>query len=103
MVETVLKPEWIEEKLEDYQLNYLVDIFTKWSRNRFYFYSKYRCPDPRAISPSFEMGFARMAHIGDGKFNLAYFRHTGKWNEIYEGLTAEEYLKEIENSGFFHP
>lgn len=103
LVENYLKPKWIKEMPEDYTFNYIVDIYTKWFRNRFYFCSKYKCPSPQALSPLFETMFARMTHRGGGKFDLAYFRHTGQWHEIFYDLTAEECLKEIKESGFFHP
>jgi hypothetical protein len=44
-----------------------------------------------------------MESVGDGKFNLAYMRHTGKWWEVYGGLTAEECLKRIGDEAIFQP
>jgi hypothetical protein len=44
-----------------------------------------------------------MEYVGDGKFNLAYMRHTGKWWEVYRGLTADECLKTIRDEAIFQP
>jgi hypothetical protein len=44
-----------------------------------------------------------MEHVGDGKFNLAYMRHTGKWWEVHRGLTADECLKRIRDEAIFRP
>ena len=76
LIETVLKPKYIEPPLKNSDLNYLVDIFSKWYRNYFYFCSRYNCPSPRAISPSFEDKFARLEYVAHNQFNLAYKRHT---------------------------
>ncbi len=54
LIETALKPSHLKPPPEDMHFNYLVDIYTKWYRNYFYFCSKYRCPGPNAISPFFE-------------------------------------------------
>ncbi|KOR32772.1 hypothetical protein TI05_05200, partial [Achromatium sp. WMS3] len=63
IVEAVLKPEYIKPPPIDNERNYLADIYTKWYRNYFYFCAKYNSPSPHAISPSFEIKYARMEHI----------------------------------------
>lgn len=91
---TELKPK-IVPKPEDYEWNYLVDIFGKWYRNYFYFCSVYNCPGKNAISPSFESKFARLEYTSPDRFNVAYMRHTGQWWEILQGLSLEECLSEM--------
>lgn len=103
LVEEVLKPQHIQEPPKDAEFNYLTDIFTKWYRNCFYFCSTYACPGPGAISPSFEARFARMEYVGDGKFNLAYMRHTEQWWEIFTDLSLEETLEMIRDDPHFQP
>jgi len=107
LINTVLKPEHVKPPPKDTKWNYIVDIYTKWHRNYFYFCAKYACPGPNVISPYFETGFARLEYTGSvgGKrhFNLSYMRHTGKWWEIRHGLTVEECLAEIRDGGFFQP
>ncbi len=44
-----------------------------------------------------------MEYVGDGKFNLAYLRHTGKCWEVYRGLTADDRLKTIRDGAIFQP
>jgi hypothetical protein len=44
-----------------------------------------------------------MVCVGDGKFNLAYMRHTGKWREVYQGLTVNACLEAIREEGIFQP
>ncbi len=103
LIETVLKPEHVTPPPEDNDFNYLVNIFSKWYRHYFYFCSKYDCPGPNALSPSFESKFARMEYLGQDRFNLAFRRHTGQWIEIYSGLSLEESLGAVEKDPFFAP
>jgi hypothetical protein len=103
LVETYLKPMYIKPPPKDQRWNYIIDLFTRWHRSFFYFCSTYACPGPNALSPTFESRFARMEYVGDGKFNLAYMRHTDKWWEVNQGLTAKECLEMIRDGGIFLP
>ena len=103
LIENVLKPKYIKPPPEDNDFNYIVDIFSKWHRSYFYFCSKYNCPSPNAMAPSFNSNFARLEYVGGDKFNLAYMRHTGKWLEISFDLSLEECLDEIEKLPHFMP
>ena len=103
IIETRLKPDNIKPPPKDARFNYLVDIFTKWRRNFFYFCGTYHCPGPKALTPSFEIRFARMEYTGDEKFNLAYMRHTGQWWEILTDLSLDECLQAVVEGGHFMP
>jgi hypothetical protein len=102
-VEEVLKPKHIEPPPKDNDFNYLVDIYTKWYRNYFYFCSRYNCPSPRALSSTFEDKFARLEYGGPDIFSLAFKRHTGQWVEIFYELSFEECLHEIKEGVHFIP
>jgi hypothetical protein len=103
LVEAVLRPQHIKPPPKDPRWNYITDIYTKWHRSYFYFCSTYASPGPNALSPTFESPFARMEYVGAGRFNLAYMRHTGKWWEVYQGLTADKCLESIRDEGIFQP
>ncbi|MDB5337611.1 MAG: hypothetical protein JWN70_3230 [Planctomycetaceae bacterium] len=103
LIQNVLKPKHVLPPPEDMQFNYLIDIGMKWYRNYFYFTSTYACPDANALSPTFELRFARMEHIGDGKFNLAFMRHTDEWFVLYDGLSVDECLSTIRDDAWFMP
>jgi hypothetical protein len=64
LINTVLKPEHVKPPPKNAKWNYIVDIYTKWHRNYFYFCAKYACPGPNALSPYFETGFARLEYAG---------------------------------------
>jgi hypothetical protein len=103
LVDTYLKPTYVQPPPVDARFNYLIDIWTKWYRGYFYFCTTFASPGPYAISPSFEYRFARMEYVGDRRFNLAYMRHTGQWWEIFQELTVDESLTTIKEQPHFHP
>lgn len=103
LVKTVLIPQHVKPPPEDDQFNYVVDIYTKWYRNYFYFCSTYHVPGPNAIAPSFEAKFARLEYVSGERFNLAYMRHTEQWQEIARGISLDEALEMISDGGLFQP
>jgi hypothetical protein len=70
LVEKVLKPQHIKPPPEDVRFNYIVDIYTRWRGNYFYFCAKYHSPGPNAISPFFEVKFARLEYVGGGRVKI---------------------------------
>lgn len=103
LVDSVLKPKHVLPPPDDMRFNYIVDIYTRWYRNYFYFCSKYRCPAPNCLSEFFEAKFARLEYVGDSSFNLAFMRHTGQWFEIEQELPFDSCLRKIINDSFFQP
>jgi hypothetical protein len=103
VIESVLKPKYIQSPPAGHQLNYITDITTKWLGSKCYFVSTYACPDPNSISPTFEAKFARMEYLGDAKFALSFMRHTGQWVGLYETLSVNECLKAIQHDPWFMP
>lgn len=86
---------------EPQKFNHCVDVFSKWWRSYFYIMQKYKCPPEGYISDGFETGVARMEFRGDDTFDLAYFRHTGKWWVIAEGISLEECLDWVKTDPIF--
>ena len=103
LIDDHLRPAHLKPPQKQPQFNYITDLFTKWYQSYFYFCATYACPHPDAISPTFESRFARMGYEGDGKFNLAYMRHTGQWNVIHYGLSVNECLTAIRDEPHFLP
>jgi hypothetical protein len=98
-----LRPTHVKPPPQEDQFNYVVDIFTKWHGNYFYFSAKYACPGPNALSPFFDAKFARIEYAGDKRFHLSYMRHTGQWVELYRDLPFGECLERIGQEPYFHP
>jgi len=103
LVEAVLKPTHIKPPPDDDSFNYIVDVYTKWYRNYFYFCAKYCVPGPNAIAPFFEAKFARMEYVGNARFNLSYMRYTEEWVEVYQALSVEECIAVIKDDPLFYP
>lgn len=103
LVEKHLKPSHLKPTPENPEWNYLIDIWTKWHQSYFYFCTTYASPGPNALSPTFELRFARMAYVGQDRFNLAYMRHNGQWNEIFFDLPLDECLAAIRDERYFLP
>jgi hypothetical protein len=101
LVETVLKPRYIKPPPAKADWNYPIEIWTKWQGSFFYFGSTWASPGPNRIAPTFELGFARLEFVGNRRFNLAYYRHTGKWCVIVSGLTLDDCLEMIGGGGPF--
>ena len=97
-----LKRQFVKPPPTSNTFNYIVDINTKWLRGNLYFYSTYCCPGPDAIAPSFETNFARLKHVGGGRFDMAYMRHTNQWDEVGFDMTVDECMEFIKNP-FFDP
>jgi len=103
IIETLFKPRYIKPPPKKPRFNYIVDIYTKWHKNCLYFRAKFACPGPSAISPFFEDSFTRLAYMANGRFNLAYMRHTGRWWEVFSDLSREEAFATILDQALFHP
>ena len=103
LVQSVLKPKFIQPPPKKPRFNYIIDVTAKWHGGSLYFISTYACPGPTAISPTFEAKFARMEFVGGSKFNLSFMRHTGKWVVLFRSLSLNECLDAIENNFWFQP
>jgi hypothetical protein len=103
LIETILKPQHVQPPPKGYDFNYIVDLYAKWYRHYFNFCAKYSSPGPNALSPFFEVRFARMEYVGANHFDLAYMRHTGQWIMIYPDLSLDECLTTIERDPAFVP
>jgi hypothetical protein len=80
--------------------NYPVAVFGEWRGNAFYLCVRYRART-RKPEDDFVVRHTRMTLQGFGRFDLAYFRHTGKWFTVYRGLTAAECFSETGCFGEF--
>lgn len=101
LVKEFLKPTFIKKPRKNTRWNYIIDIHAKCHGPFFYFIATFR--SPRGITPTFEAPFTRLEYGHDGRFGIAYMRHTGKWWEIRSGLTLEECLTTIREEPMFQP
>ena len=103
-IESVLKPRFISSDQSALDLgSYVIDIYSKWWWNFIYFYAKYKDNRAEAIEPTYDWKLARIEYLKENKYNLAYFRHTGKWWVIFYEIPLEECFEAIEEMPHFHP
>ena len=67
--------------------NYPIAVFSEWRGKAFYLNVRYRARSRRP-EDDFVVRHTRMTLTGFSRFELAYFRHTGKWFTVFRGLTA---------------
>ena len=103
LIDLELKKKHLKGKPKNNDWNYIADIYYKWIGRKFYLCSKYNCPSPKAISPSFESKFARIEYIGNNKFQLFFMRHTGQWIKLHQDISLEKAFKAIREEPYFRP
>jgi len=87
----------------DKENNYLIDIYSKWYQNYFYLCEKFKSEHPNRLVDEFEEKFVRLKFTGNNQFEFSYFRHTGQWFLVAEGLTMEDCRDMILSNPNFQP
>jgi hypothetical protein len=101
LIETALKPRYIQPPPDNSWENYIIDIYGKWVRKAFYFIAKYKVGGPDPTVPEFEARTARMQFAGKNRFDLSYMRYNDQWVQIYLNLTVDECMEAIRDDPFF--
>jgi hypothetical protein len=101
LVESFKKQYILKDPNKEY--NYLVDVYSKWNQNYFYLCEKHRLEHPNGLVDEFEEKFVRLKYTGKDQFEFSYFRHTGKWHVVAEGLSLEKCREMIVSNPVFHP
>lgn len=101
LIDTFLKPTYVQPPPENPQFNYKTNISAKWWRSYFYFSSEWAVPSPNALFPSFESKFARLTYTGSERFTLSFMRSTGEWVELYYDQSLDECLEAIKTDEWF--
>jgi len=89
-----------EKGMQAHGFNYAVAVFSEWRGRSFYLCVRYRTPRP---GEEFVVRSTRLEYAGRDRFHLAYFRHTNRWQPVYQGLTAEQCFDTIEQEEVFWP
>ena len=82
--------------------NYITEYSTKWHGAYLQFISKYACPGPNALSPFFEISFARLGYFRPDAWSLWARRHNDQWMVLEHQLTMKECFQEMRNNPWFH-
>ena len=103
LVESSLKPQYIQKPPKIREENYIFDLNCRWVRNFFYFTAKYHCRSKRAIKPFFTWHFARFGYQVNNKFKISYMRHNDEWYDLYFDKSLTESLKLVKKGGHLEP
>ncbi len=101
-VDEFYKPTFIRPPPPDERFNYVVDFSTKWHGAYLQFIARYACPGPNAISPFFEIAFARLGYFRPDRWSLWARRHNDQWIDMGHQMTTEECFKEMRENPWFH-
>jgi hypothetical protein len=91
----------IEPPPKDARFNYIVDFSTKWHGAYLQFIVKYACPGPNALSPFFEIAFARLGYWRPDCWNIWARRHNDQWMVIDSDLTLDQCFEEMRQNPWF--
>ncbi len=103
VLDSELKPAHVKPPPSKAQFNYIVGLEAKWRGVFVYFIARYASPGPNAATPIFDAPFARLEYQADGRFSVAYMRHTGQWWQIDSDLTIDQALDIVRQGGLFQP
>ncbi len=83
--------------------NHCIDVFSKWRGNYLYIKQKFKVGGENRYKDFFDTGIARLEYRGENRFNLSYYRHTGKWEPLYmyQDISFEEAKKAILEDSMF--
>jgi hypothetical protein len=102
----VLKPRFLPA-IRPTEFNYPVDIFGKWRGNKYSFIQRYRSGFPENLGKEFDAPFTRLDHVeeclGATRFDVMWYRHTGRWWRLHFAVTLEEALRLIETEELLQP
>ena len=96
------KRQYIKEN-PNKEFNYLIDVYSKWYQNYFYLCEKFKSEHPNRLVDEFEEKFVRLKFTGVNQFEFSYFRHTGQWFLVADGLTMEDCRDMILSNPNFQP
>ena len=97
------RPNYIKPPPSAARGNYIVDFSTRWNGAYLRFIAKYACPGPNAISPFFEIPFARLGYFRRDVWNLWARRHNDQWMELDHNLTLQQCFDRMREDPWFQP
>lgn len=97
-----LLPRFLPE-ISPTPFNYPVGFHGKWHGKCYRFITRYRSGFADTLAEEFDAPFSRIEFVGKDRFDLAFFRHTGQWWPIYQGMTLTQALESIATDEMLQP
>ena len=102
LLATFYRPRFVRPPPEDQRFNYIVGFSANWHGAYLRFIVRYACPGPTALSPFFELPFARLGYFGGRDcYNLWARRHNDQWIVLAEELTLPAAFEEMRTNPWF--
>ena len=79
--------------------NYPIAVFSEWRGKSFYLNARFRARS-RRVEDDFVVRHARMTLTGFGRFDLAYFRHTGREDSMSPALATTRRTRSERSASF---
>ena len=102
----VLRPRFLPE-IRPTGFNYPVGIRGQWRGSRYSFVTRYRSGFPENRGEEFDAPFACLVHREEDltatRFDVMWFRHTGRWWPMHSAVTLDEALHLIETDPVLRP
>ena len=106
LIAGVLKPRYLPA-IQVTAFNYPIDIFGKWHGNKYSFITRFRSGFAENTGEEFNAGFARLDHLEQNftetRFDVMWYRHTGRWWRLHASVTLEEALRQVGSGGVLRP
>ena len=64
---------------------------------------RYRSGFPENLGEEFDSPFTRLEYLAHDRFDIHWFRHTGKWFRLFGPLSLAQALHLIETEELLHP
>jgi hypothetical protein len=90
-------------KITPSDFNYPISISGRWHGKSYRFVTRYRSGFPENLGEEFDSPFARIEFVGPDRFDLGWFRHTGKWHTLERSITLARALGEISRGEVLAP
>lgn len=100
-VRTFYRAEFLPPPPPNPQFNYIVGFSVCWHGSYLRFIAKYACPGPNALTPFFEVPFARLGCFDSDRYNLWARRHNDQWMVLAEDLTLRDAFAEMRTNPWF--
>ena len=98
----VLVPRFLPE-VRPSEFNTPIALHGSWRGTAYRFIQRWRTSGRHGPVEEFDVPFVRLVHMGRDRFDLHWFRHTGQWWPLRQGLTLDAALAEIEGDPVLHP
>lgn len=98
---TYYRPTFVRPPPVHPEFNYVIDFCANWHGSYLRCVAKYACPEPDALTPFFEVPFARLGCFGRDRYNLWARRHNDQWIVLAEDLTLLQAFAEMRGNPWF--